>query len=124
MLAGMTLVSAMAIQNAVHRVQLSDAPPTTLMTGSTTQIVLDVADLLHGLPADRAGAARARIGKLAASVLAFAAGCAAAAILYVTVHRWCFVVPSILALAGVLLHARTADGFANRSRQARPRALA
>ncbi|MDP9810051.1 hypothetical protein J2W42_002912 [Rhizobium tibeticum] len=35
---GMTLVSAMAIQNALHRVHLAKSPPSTLMTGTTTQI--------------------------------------------------------------------------------------
>jgi uncharacterized membrane protein YoaK (UPF0700 family) len=39
----MTLVSAMAIQNGLHRSRLSKAPPTTLMTGTTTQILLDLA---------------------------------------------------------------------------------
>jgi len=47
---GMVLVSAMAIQNAVHRIHLSSAPPTTLMTGTTTQIMIDVADLMLGGP--------------------------------------------------------------------------
>ncbi len=33
---GMTLVCAMAIQNASHRIHLSKVPPSTLMTGTTT----------------------------------------------------------------------------------------
>lgn len=33
---GLTLVSAMAIQNAVRRIHLGSSPPTTLMTGTTT----------------------------------------------------------------------------------------
>src|ERR1700761_1742901 len=32
--AGMLLVSAMAIQNAAHRIHMASAPPTTLMTGT------------------------------------------------------------------------------------------
>jgi uncharacterized membrane protein YoaK (UPF0700 family) len=46
-LTGMVLVSAMAIQNAVHRVHLGSAPPSTLMTGTTTQIMLDLADRIY-----------------------------------------------------------------------------
>src|SRR5208282_4061942 len=49
-LTGMTLVSAMAVQNAAHRVHQSASPPTTLMTGTTTQIMIDIADTIHGLP--------------------------------------------------------------------------
>jgi uncharacterized membrane protein YoaK (UPF0700 family) len=42
---GLVLVAAMAIQNAVHRIYLGSAPPSTLMTGTTTQIMIDLADL-------------------------------------------------------------------------------
>lgn len=42
---GLTLVTAMAIQNAVHRIHCSRSPPTTLTTGSTTQVMIDLADL-------------------------------------------------------------------------------
>jgi len=37
-LTGMVLVSAMAIQNAAHRIHLGSAPPSTVTTGTTTQI--------------------------------------------------------------------------------------
>src|SRR5262249_51447331 len=46
---GMTLVAAMAIQNAVHRVHMAKSPPTTLMTGTSTQMMLDIADLIEGV---------------------------------------------------------------------------
>ncbi|WP_245306738.1 MULTISPECIES: DUF1275 family protein [unclassified Rhizobium] len=48
LIVGMTLVSAMAIQNAVLGAHFPEAPPATLMTGTTTQIMLDLADLLAG----------------------------------------------------------------------------
>jgi uncharacterized membrane protein YoaK (UPF0700 family) len=95
---GMTLVAAMAIQNALHRVHLASAPPTTLMTGTTTQIMLDLADLLHGLPPEAKGAVRARVRRMSATVASFAAGCAAAALLYGLVQTWCFLAPPLLAL--------------------------
>src|SRR5579862_9749642 len=40
------------LQNAVQRVHLAHIPPTTPMTGNTTQAVLDAVDLVHGPLAD------------------------------------------------------------------------
>ena len=95
-LTGMTLVSAMAIQNAVHRTHLASAPPTTLMTGTTTQIMLDLADLLYGVQSEAAAVARTRLAKMSASVAAFALGCAAGAVLYALFGDRCFLVPPAL----------------------------
>ncbi|WP_158809227.1 DUF1275 family protein [Beijerinckia sp. L45] len=105
LITGMTLVSAMAIQNAVHRIHLAAAPPTTLMTGTTTQIMIDVADTLRGLAPDARAATRARLRRMAISVVAFAAGCAAAALLYATITVWCFLIPPVLAGYAVYLDA-------------------
>jgi uncharacterized membrane protein YoaK (UPF0700 family) len=103
-LTGMVFVSAMAIQNAAHRIHMITLPPTTLMTGSTTQIMIDVADLIRGglQPAARS-AARARAKRLSTSVGAFALGCAGGAFLYDQFHTWCFVVPPLLAAPPLLL---------------------
>lgn len=106
---GMTLVAAMAIQNAAHRVHLAAAPPTTLMTGSTTQIMIDLADLLRGETKER-GAITARLRRTAIAVGAFAAGCAAAALLYARFNVWCFVVPPVIAALGVALERRSGRG--------------
>ena len=100
---GMLLVAAMAIQNAVSRVHLGTSPPTTLMTGTTTQMMIDIADLLRGLPPEDRAAATARLSKMGANVGAFAAGCAAGAILYSLVRMGCFVVPPLLALVPILM---------------------
>jgi uncharacterized membrane protein YoaK (UPF0700 family) len=100
---GMVLVSAMAIQNAASRVHLGSAPPTTLMTGTTTQIMLDIADLIHGLQGDAKAAAVARMSKMLANVSAFALGCAAGAVLYDRFGMWCFAVPPVLAAVPILL---------------------
>ncbi len=111
MLAGLVLVSAMAIQNAVHRLHLGSAPPTTLMTGTTTQVMVDLADLLRGGQApDEAAATRARMRRMAAAVAWFAAGCAAAALIYARWDMWCFAVPPVLAACGVLLQRSTREG--------------
>lgn len=103
-LTGMTLVAAMAIQNGLHRVHLAGAPPSTLMTGTTTQIMLDIADRIHDVPAEQQPAINTRLARMVAAVLAFAVGCAAGALLYAFVGMWCFVVPAILALGAYLRH--------------------
>ena len=95
---GMVLVSAMAIQNAVHRVHLASAPPTTLMTGTTTQIMLDVADLLHGVPDEDAKAVRSRLDRTSTAVACFALGCGAAALFFAAARTWCFTVPPLVTL--------------------------
>jgi uncharacterized membrane protein YoaK (UPF0700 family) len=94
-LTGMVLVSAMAIQNAVHRVHLGSAPPSTLMTGTTTQIMLDFADTIYARQEDEKRAP-SKLVPMAINVLAFALGCALAALLYLRFDMWCFVVPPVL----------------------------
>src|ERR1700733_8075683 len=44
---GMVLVAAMAIQNAAHRIHLGSAPPSTLMPGKTTTIMIDLAAMVQ-----------------------------------------------------------------------------
>jgi uncharacterized membrane protein YoaK (UPF0700 family) len=98
---GMVLVSAMAVQNAVHRVYLGNSPPSTLMTGTTTQIMIDIADAIHSKSPD--GQLGSRIAKMTSSVMAFAIGCGAAALLYARYGVWSFVVPPGLAVCSLLL---------------------
>src|SRR3984893_16840220 len=50
---GLAGIAAMAIQNGVQRVHLATIPPTTLMTGNTTQATLDAIDLLRGVEDER-----------------------------------------------------------------------
>jgi len=102
--AGLMLVAGMAIQNAVQRVHLPSAPPTTIMTGTTTQIMLDVADLIHGASPTQAATVRAHIISLAKAVLAFAVGCGCGALLYTQVGTWCFVIPPVIALLVLVRH--------------------
>ena len=70
----MTLVSAMAVQNAWHRVHLGTAPPTTMMTGTTTQIMIYIADLLRRVEPEAKAAAKARLGRIAATLGGFVFG--------------------------------------------------
>ncbi|MGC2774623.1 MAG: YoaK family protein [Bradyrhizobium sp.] len=93
---GMVLVAAMAVQNAVHRIHLPSSPPSTLMTGTTTQVMIDLADRIY--VGDKGQAPPpARLAQMAINVLAFALGCGAAALLFTWQGSWCFVVPPIVA---------------------------
>jgi len=103
-LTGMTLVCAMAIQNASHRVHLPKIPPSTLMTGTTTQIMLDLADLLSGSASEKQhGEIRGRLAKMVPAMVAFAAGCGAAALIFVGFGLRVFLLPPVVALAIVIL---------------------
>jgi uncharacterized membrane protein YoaK (UPF0700 family) len=104
-LTGMTLVGAMAIQNALHRVHLASAPPSTLMTGTTTQVMLDVADRIRGVPEEQRAALDGRLKRMSFAVLAFAIGCAAGALLYAFGGMWCFAVPPLLGVAALMRYA-------------------
>jgi uncharacterized membrane protein YoaK (UPF0700 family) len=95
---GMTLVSAMAIQNAAQRIHLGAAPPTTLMTGTTTQMMVDIADLIRGVPGVAGDALRSRLRRMCVAVVSFAAGAAAGALLFHAIGSWCFAVPPVVAL--------------------------
>src|ERR1700688_2015329 len=94
---GMTLVSAMAIQNAAQRIHLGGAPPTTLMTGTTTQIMIDIADMIRGVPGVARETIKSRLRSMCVAVTSFAAGAAAGALLFHTMGSWCFALPPVVA---------------------------
>ena len=89
LLTGFAGISAMALQSAVQRVHLAKMPPSTMMTGSTVQATLDVIDILTGAHSDQQAETRARFRRLVITIMAFAFGCAASALLYAYVGFWC-----------------------------------
>jgi uncharacterized membrane protein YoaK (UPF0700 family) len=101
-LTGMTLVSAMAIQNTASRIHLASAPPTTLMTGTTTQIMIDLAGMITGAPEEESRTARTRLKRMVGSLGAFALGCAIAALLFLYLGVWCLAVAPVVILVAVL----------------------
>ena len=103
LLTGFAGIAAMAIQNALQRVHLASLPPTTIMTGSTTQATIDAVDLLAGTAIGDAAAIRTRLPRVAMSVLLFAAGCAAAALLYWQTGFWCLAVPVLIGLVAAVM---------------------
>lgn len=98
-------IAAMAIQNAVQRVHFASLPPTTIMTGNTTQAVLDAIELVRGVDPARAAPIRSRLGRTLTALLCFAAGCGVSAILYVWVGFWGLAVPVAVGAASAILRA-------------------
>jgi uncharacterized membrane protein YoaK (UPF0700 family) len=94
-LTGMVLVAAMAIQNAFHRLYLGKAPPSTIMTGTTTQVMIDLADEIHGRKGTESQLS-SRLALMSTTVLFFAIGCGGAAFLYSVFGVKCFAVPPIV----------------------------
>ena len=108
--AGMVLVCAMAIQNGAHRVHLAKTPPSTLMTGTTTQIMLDLADLLSGnASTPQHSDLRDRLRKMTPNVIAFAAGCGSAALVFISTGLLAFLLPPLVALAILISIYRESD---------------
>jgi uncharacterized membrane protein YoaK (UPF0700 family) len=100
---GMALVAAMAIQNALHRIHMGSLPPTTIMTGNTIQVMIDLADLVRGVPTELRATMRLRLSRMSSSIAAFAVGCAAAALFYAKQGIWCFAIPPLLAACSLWL---------------------
>ena len=110
-LTGLTGVAAMAVQNGTSRMVLGNHAPTTIMTGNTTQTVIDAVDILR-LPAgaDARKTAIDRFCRMAPAIVAFAAGAILGALGYLAGSFWCLAVPAValLGLAAWLSPARTA----------------
>jgi uncharacterized membrane protein YoaK (UPF0700 family) len=95
---GLVFVAAMAIQNAAHRMYLGSAPPSTLMTGTTTQLMIDLADSIKGASAEQRQFIAVRRRQMGTAVVVFAVGALLAAFLFIQVRMGCFLVPPFIAL--------------------------
>jgi uncharacterized membrane protein YoaK (UPF0700 family) len=108
LLSGFAGIAAMAVQNAVQRVHLPSLPPTTMMTGNTTQATIDAVDLLSGGDPGHAATVRARFARVALGIGFFAAGCAAAALLYWFAGFWCLGLAVVVGAAVAMMTTETA----------------
>ncbi|WER49135.1 YoaK family protein [Cupriavidus sp. WKF15] len=93
--AGMLAVVAMGLQNAMSRTSLSELGPTTIMTGNTTQIVIDLVDLPSASGTQR-DAIRRRLRKMGPALAAFALGAILGALGYAWLSVWCVLLPTVL----------------------------
>ena len=100
--AGLLGVAAMGTQNAASRLAFPNLPPTTVMTGNVTQVVIDLVDLLSR--AAGADAIRARFVKMAPAVLAFAVGAILGALGIANIGFLCLLCPmTVLGVAMLLV---------------------
>jgi len=99
---GLLLVSAMALQNSISRLYTNPVPA-TILTGPLTQMMIDVADLVRGVPPAEKIALKARISTIATNIASFAAGCGISALLFSQVGMWCFLVPPVLAFIPTMM---------------------
>jgi uncharacterized membrane protein YoaK (UPF0700 family) len=104
MLVGLLLVMAMAVQNCASKVAFSQLPPTTVMTGNVTQLVVDATDVvLDGEALARAGSID-RLRRFLPPILAFAVGAVVGGLVYAEMGFMALAGPALaLALASPLL---------------------
>jgi uncharacterized membrane protein YoaK (UPF0700 family) len=96
-------VAGMGVQNAIQLGYFARIPPTTFMTGNTTQAVLDAVDLLPGMEHVGTPTVRSRFARTLRGIIWFAAGCAAAAALSHWIGFWCLIVPVLVAMPTPIL---------------------
>lgn len=97
MLTGLVGVAAMGIQNAASRVPFKDFTPTTVMTGNTTQLVMDLVDVVRSR--DVPAATTGRLGKTWPVVLGFVLGAAGGALGIAHLGFACLAVPVLVLIA-------------------------
>jgi 1,4-dihydroxy-2-naphthoate octaprenyltransferase len=74
--------------------------------------MLDLGDMLHGLPPEKAAAVRTRLKAMTASVVLFAAGCGVAALLFAEFNKWCFCVLPLLVVCALMMRSEIVDARA------------
>jgi uncharacterized membrane protein YoaK (UPF0700 family) len=100
--AAMLGIAAMAVQNALVRLSLTDAPSTAVMTTNITVFTIDVGELLLARDPARITKARRRIRHAWPAIGGFALGCALGASC-AAVGLLSLVLPTVLAAVAVAL---------------------
>lgn len=95
---GMFAVAAMGVQNAIGRLSLGHLAPTTVMTVSVSQAVIDATDLALGT-AENPAQTRARFLRVLPAIAAFAAGALCGAYGLAHLAFGCIALPITLLIA-------------------------
>jgi len=101
--AGLLGACAMGVHSATSRLQLASLPPTSMMTGNVTQLILDVTDVLRGA-AD--AATRTRAAKFLRAIAGFACGAILGAFGYTHVGFAALALPLAILLVLIALEVR------------------
>ncbi len=91
-LAGLSAVAALGIQNSLARTALAEFGATTVMTGNTTQLVIDLVDL-QGASQDQRSVLTKRIWKTAPAIVGFVIGAGLGSASYSLFSFWCVLLP-------------------------------
>jgi uncharacterized membrane protein YoaK (UPF0700 family) len=97
-LAGMLVVSAMAVQNALVRVSLTGAPSSAVMTTNVTKLTMDVGEILFHCNSRSARNARDRASRTWPPVAGFLLGCAFGGPAEASIGLRALMLPAALAL--------------------------
>jgi uncharacterized membrane protein YoaK (UPF0700 family) len=97
-IAGMSGVAAMAVQNALVQISLKNTPTTAVMTTNVTHFMLDLGEALVGRDHAQAAQARGRAMHILPVIVGFAIGCVFGAALEATAGLWSLALPTALAL--------------------------
>jgi uncharacterized membrane protein YoaK (UPF0700 family) len=115
-IAGMLGVSAMAVQNALVRISLTGAPSTAVMTTNITTFAMDVGEVWLGRNPTRAEEARNRARQTWPALVGFLLGCALGASCEAALGLSAMVLPTSLALGGLVLGRAFTQGRARNDR--------
>jgi uncharacterized membrane protein YoaK (UPF0700 family) len=97
-IAGMSGVAAMAVQNALVQISLKNSPTTAVMTTNVTHLMLDLGELLAGGDAAKVAKARNRAIHTLPLIVGFTIGCGLGAASEASAGLWSLVLPTGLAL--------------------------
>jgi uncharacterized membrane protein YoaK (UPF0700 family) len=101
--AGMFGVAAMAVQNALVQISLSNTPTTAVMTTNVTHFMLDLGRVLVGGDPAEIVKARTRAAHTLPVIVGFATGCGLGAAYEAAAGLWSLTLPAGLALLALAL---------------------
>jgi uncharacterized membrane protein YoaK (UPF0700 family) len=110
--AGMFGVAAMAVQNALVQISLTNTPTTAVMTTNVTHFMLDLGEVLVGRDDAKVARARSHAIHIFPVILGFTIGCVLGAAFEAVAGLWSLALPTALALLAIAM------GLANRRRTA------
>ena len=96
--AGMFGVAAMAVQNALVQISLTNTPTTAVMTTNVTHFMLDLGGVLVGGDPAEVAKARSRAMRTLPVIVGFATGCGLGAACEAAAGLWSLALPTGLAL--------------------------
>jgi uncharacterized membrane protein YoaK (UPF0700 family) len=110
-IAGMCGVAAMAVQNALVQISLTNTPTTAVMTTNVTHFMLDVGEVLVGRDHAKIARARTRAMHTLSVIVGFTIGCVCGAAFEAAAGLWSLALPTGLALLAFTM------GLGDRSRR-------